>query len=106
MSPDSVGGISVADRLRRSLRRLAIATVILYVALCAAGIKVYLDQRNTTESLCTLRTDLRLRVDSSIEFLKEHPQGIPGIPAKTILDGIQNQRKSIIALNGLNCPED
>jgi hypothetical protein len=92
------------DVLRRSLRRLALATVLLYLILGGLWLKVYLDQKNTTKTLCTLRDDLRKRVDASVNFLADHPNGVPGIPAKTILDGIKNQRDTIIALNGLDCP--
>lgn len=101
---DGKGPKTTQDVLRTSLRRLTIATAVLYLALVAGGIKVYLDQKNTTETLCTLRDDLRTRVDASINFLTEHPEGIPGISPKTILEGIENQRKTIVALNGLNCP--
>lgn len=103
MTPDSVGGVTVAEKLRRSLRRLAIATAILYLALVLGGLKVYLANRQTTQTLCTLRDDLRNRVDASVAFLQEHPAGIPGVPTGVILKGIEDQRKTIIALNNLNC---
>lgn len=105
MSPDSVGGRTVAEQLQRSLRRLAIATVILYLALISGGIKVYLDGKNTTNALCTFRQDLVVRVLGSTDFLKEHPEGIPGISPKIILEGISNQQRTITALKDLNCPE-
>lgn len=104
MTPDSVGGKTVADQLQRSLRKLAIATVLLYVGLIAGGIKVYLDAKNTNDALCTFRQDLIVRVLSSTDFLKKHPKGIPGIPPKIILEGISNQQKTITALKDLNCP--
>lgn len=97
-------GLGTAAVLRKSLKRLVWATVLLYVVLFAIGLKVYLDGRNTTKALCTLRTDLQVRVNSSIDFLSEHPEGIPGISPKMIRDGIENQQRTISALQGLDCP--
>lgn len=57
----------------------------------------------TTAALCALRGDLEKRVANSTAFLKEHPRGIPGIPAKTIRAGIENQRRTIEALDGIRC---
>lgn len=104
MSPDSVGGKTVAEQLQRALRRLALATVLLYVGLIGGGIKVYLDAKNTNDALCTFRQDLVVRVIGSTDFLKKNPEGIPGIPPKIILEGISNQQKTITALKDLNCP--
>lgn len=104
MTPDSVGGITAASKLRRSLRRLAIATVILYLALIAAGVKVYSDSKNTSDALCTFRQDLVTRVLASTDFLRDHPKGIPGIPPKFILESIANQQRTITSLKDLHCP--
>ena len=56
-------------------------------------------------ALCILRSDLQTRVDTSIAFLKEHPDGIPGIPAATLQQSIDNQQRTILALQLLECPE-
>lgn len=103
MTPDSIGGNTVADQLRRSLRRLAISTVILYLALIGGGIKVYLDSKNTTDALCAFRQDLITRVLASTDFLRDNPEGIPGISPKIILEGIANQTRTITALKDLSC---
>lgn len=103
MTPVSLGGITMADHLRRSLRRLAIATVLLYLALIAGGVLVYIDQRNTANALCTFRQDLERRVLASTDFLKDNPKGVPGIPPRYIVLSINNQTKTITALKSLNC---
>lgn len=59
----------------------------------------------SNDALCALRGDLQRRVVTSREFLVEHPDGIPGISAKTIRDGIDNQKRTIVALSGLSCPK-
>jgi len=94
---------TTAGALRRALRWLAAATVVLYVILFAAGIKVYIDNQHTTDTLCTFRSDLETRVVGSILFLREHPEGLAGVPTKTIVDQITNQQRTITALQGLNC---
>lgn len=108
MSPDHTpsgkgGGKTVAQVLQRSLRILTAATAILYVLLLAAGVKVYLDGRNTTRVLCTYRADLAARVIASTQFLKNNPEGAVGIDAKTILENIENQQRAILAFKDLNC---
>ena len=104
--PDSLEtrGLETATALRKSLRKLVLATVVLYLVIAAIGLKIYLNGRDTTDALCTLRTDLQVRVNSSTNFLIEHPKGIPGITPKMIRDGIDNQQRSINALQGLHCP--
>ena len=57
----------------------------------------------STHALCVLRDDLKTRVKSSTDFLAMHPDGIPGIPAKTLRDGIHNQQRTISALRTLQC---
>lgn len=99
-------GKEVAVTLNRSLRGLIIATIVLYLVLAVGGILVYSQGRTTTQALCTFRDDLTLRVVNSIKFLKEHPNGIPGIPPRTILEGIQNQQRTILALKELSCDTD
>ena len=61
------------------------------------------DIQTSRVALCALRSDLERRVQTSEKFLKEHPAGIPGIPAKTIRDGIRNQQRTITALAALSC---
>lgn len=63
--------------------------------------------RNARSSvaLCALREDLQLRVDGAEKFLAEHPDGLPGIPAKTIRDGAENQQRTISTLHVLKCPK-
>ena len=62
------------------------------------------DAHVTTAALCALRGDLERRVASSRAFLAEHPDGIPGISAKVIRDGLRNQESTIRALSGIDCP--
>jgi hypothetical protein len=57
-------------------------------------------------ALCGLRGDLEQRVDSSRNFLREHPGGLPdlGITAAAIREGVRNQSRTIGVLEVLDCP--
>lgn len=117
-----------SKRSRRHVTLVAIlAAVAVALAFAAAGVALWLnssrtsdvahlarqvralalrtsdDARVTTAALCALRNDLEVRVASSRSFLAEHPNGIPGISAKAIRDGIANQERTITALAGIDC---
>lgn len=73
--------------------------------------------RESHIALCTFRSDLRSRLtDQRVKiarteaFISAHPDGIPGIPAKTIKQGLaddkqtlRNLKHTIAALNILHC---
>lgn len=113
---------AIADELHRTLRRLTAATIVLYVGLAVSlavavvlssrdrgelhrqEAKTRLEEVKTTGALCTLRHDLEKRAESSEQFLRDHPHGIPGIPAGVLRTSIANQRSTIRALATLRCP--
>lgn len=70
------------------------------------ALKIYEDGQNTSKALCSYREDLIQRTVSSLQFLKDHPEGIPNVPTKTLLDSLSNQQRAIIALRDLNCSAD
>jgi hypothetical protein len=107
---------TIQDELRTALRRLGIATVVLYVALAGLGVYFYLDAaagreriaevtENTNVALCSLRGDLERRVATSIAFLEANPEGIPGIPVQVIQQSITSQQQTITALAILECSD-
>lgn len=55
-------------------------------------------------SLCAYRVDLQHRVDATVKFLAENPDGIPGVPIRTLRDSAANQQRTISTLHSLNCP--
>jgi hypothetical protein len=58
----------------------------------------------STAALCSLRRDLEVRVAAGDQFLRDHPHGIPGIPAGTLRTSTDGQRRTINALSNLKCP--
>jgi hypothetical protein len=100
--------------IQRGLRRLTIATVVVYLALAGVGGAAWVsaDHQRTelqraTESingaLCTLRSDLEARVTGARQFLADHPQGVAGISALVLKTSIDNQQRTIDALASLEC---
>jgi high-affinity Fe2+/Pb2+ permease len=96
------------------LRRLVMATVILYLVLVGFALYIFVDAAHRREeiavvateandALCALRQDLERRVAASEAFLEENPEGIPGLSPKIIREGIENQTRTIVALNELSC---
>lgn len=96
---------TTAESLRKSLRRLVAATLVLYLVMGAVALKIYIDGRATHDSLCTFRADLANRALASTDFLRDHPNGVAGIPPKIILEGIYNQQRTIVALKDLDCEQ-
>jgi len=97
-----------------AIRWLTAATVGLYLSLAILGSFFYTDSLNrrndiakeanrTTLALCALRNDVQIRRGASIEFLQDHPQGIPGVSAKSIQISIDGQSRTLEAMNILHC---
>jgi hypothetical protein len=59
----------------------------------------------THTGVCRLKDDLETRVANSEAFLRDHPDGIPGISAKTIQLGVDGQKRTIRSLRVIGpCP--
>lgn len=91
------------DNIVSGIKLLAVTTIVLVVALILGGVKIYHDAGTTNKALCALRTDLNKRVAVSQGFLKEHPNGTPGISRVVIQTSIANQSSTIEALSILSC---
>lgn len=113
---------AVAAEIKRSLRTLVIATVVLYVALVGVVVWTYIDSANRrdsiaevavdtkknlftiNEALCAIRHDSQVDVAAGKAFLKKNPEGIPGISAALIQEGIDNSQATVDSLDILKCP--
>lgn len=91
--------------------KLGFMVIVISIVIAGAGLgtAIYLRGQNeaqfrdTHDAICALIADLEERTKSSRTFLVEHPKGIPGIPAATIREGIENQERSIDALSVASC---
>lgn len=93
-----------ADSLRRTLKKLVIATAILYLAMAGIAIYIYRVSQDNAEGLCAFRNEAQQRVDQSKAYLKKHPNGTKEIPAGIIKTGIHNAEQTVKALSGISCP--
>jgi hypothetical protein len=80
---------------------LAIPVLVIYVNHLQA--ERIAENSQTRVALCALRADLDKRIESSETFLAEHPQGIPGIPASLIRQGLVNSKRTRKTLEILTC---
>jgi hypothetical protein len=51
------------------------------------------------DAICALRNDLARRVQTSRDFLKDNPTGIPGLPAAVISRSIRDQDRTVDTLD-------
>jgi hypothetical protein len=104
----------IGRQLLRRQRLQTWAMVLLYLVVVVALMVIWRDASNkraelqreearSSHALCALRGDLEQRAKSATDYLKEHPQGLPGIPASIIKSNLAGQRHSIAALSGLEC---
>lgn len=93
----------------RLIRIVIVCVAVGTVINSTGGVYLYVQGQSraaqTTDALCALRRDMQVRVDGGRAFLREHPNGIPGISAADIRDGIRNQQRTIKALAGIDCPK-
>ena len=97
--------------MTRSGARLALLCLLLALALAGGAfstIRVFEisdqiagAQKVTTEALCSLRADIRQRVDATDSFLRTRPRGIPGVPLGAIRVSLDNERHTLHALSPL-----
>lgn len=103
------------EQIQQSLRRLFVSTLVLYFVLAVVSAFLYFSLANqqdalaestlsTNQALCTLRGDLVQRIESTKSFLRDHPEGIAGISPQIIRQGLQNQQRTVDALESLDCP--
>lgn len=59
--------------------------------------------QSTNQALCTFRLDLERRYDIGREFLRNNPQGIPGLAGAELERSLANQRSTLDALANLRC---
>jgi len=106
MSPTSTPeGAKIVEEIRRTLRGLVIATLILYVALAILAGFSYHTSRQNQEAVCNLRGDLQHRIQGSETFLADHPDAVQklGFTVAQVQKEIDNQRRTLRALSAVSC---
>lgn len=104
----------IALGLERNVNRIVMIVIAIAVSIIALVIVGFLDSHSksaalnraterTTHALCTLRGDLARRVQQSEDFLREHPNGLPGISPAVIRNSQKSQEQTVKALGSLRC---
>lgn len=74
------------------------AWVILFTGLNVFGLYQLRNQANdgqeSHKAICALVADYHKRIVDGEQFIKAHPNGIPGIPGSIILNSIQNEKRT------------
>lgn len=100
-----IGGRAATDARNASeaARDLTVAHGRLLARVDADAVTARRTARQSTDALCALRGELRDRVTASQDFLRENPEGIPGIPDELLRDRLREQRRAVGALSPLRC---
>lgn len=103
MAEQELDPVEILRSMRRTLRGLVIATAVLFILFGGVVFYVWTNAEQNHSALCALRADLEERVADSVDFLVEHPEGAFGFTPAEIQDGIDNQTRTIKALDTLSC---
>lgn len=104
----------IRAQILHSIKLLSRATIVLYLSVVlVAGLGFWSAQQQrkalaretekTVMALCTFRADLQRRYEAGVDFLRENPDGIPGITAEDLQRSLDNQKSTLDALEGLPC---
>jgi uncharacterized protein involved in outer membrane biogenesis len=114
VEPMTPGAALAVKEVKRALRWVEYATVILIILMMVLVIIGYADSTNQRDqirqtaaqshsALCSFLGDLKGRVETSEEFLQEHPNGIPGLSVEAIRTSLRNQKMTVASLSDLKC---
>lgn len=97
------------DKLARTNHTLALQNRKLTKQVAENQARIAHNQQANTRALCAFRSDLEKRIDAGTQFLQDHPEGIPGVPADAIRVSILNEQSTLNSLSrkstGLVCPK-
>ena len=65
--------------------------------------KLIRDGQQAHDVLCIFKSKLKRDIRASQDFLREHPEGIPGIPVALIAKSLSDNKRDLRSLKGLKC---
>jgi len=94
--------------MARRFSHLTDAAVALGIGLVLVGIavgvwKVYDLADNAHKAICALRADRIQSIEDAQQFLRKHPDGIPGITRRDIQRSIDQQEVTVRAFRFADC---
>jgi hypothetical protein len=91
---------SIITPIRRTLRRLVAATVVVFVFSIGVAGYAWTNSGENRDALCALRADVEQRVAVSETLLREKPDGELAAAIRVSLEG---QQRTVAALTSLSC---
>jgi len=82
---------------------LSVGVILILGGTFAGVLKVYQTADQAHDAVCALRAERLKGVHSTQQFLREHPQGIPGISRADLLRSIQTQKQTVRAFRFADC---
>lgn len=74
------------------------------VLFTAVSIYLYQDGREAKRALCELRANRERGLQRTVDYLQNHPKGVPGFVTVAELNtSIRDQRQTVDALSELDC---
>lgn len=93
------------ERLHRFFVMILIVFALGGFTMAATVYYTYTTSQKNQTGLCAMRADAQERIDQSADFLKENPNGIPGISAEQLKRSTANSIRTRDALKDLDCPK-
>lgn len=92
-----------ADRVEIMLYSLAAAIVIIF-SMLIFGLRQNQQAINQShQAICAEKLTYQQQIKSTKSFLRDHPKGIPGVPNKLLLQGLQETEAQLAALHNISC---
>lgn len=99
------------EQVRKAYLLLVGTTVALFLWVAVFSVFAFISNRHRSSegqearvALCVLKQDIISRHKAGTEFLKDNPNGTPGIPKSVILNSLKSQEATLDALSRLKCP--
>lgn len=92
------------ERLHRFFVRVLVIFAVLGLTVSATAYFTYNTADESKEGLCALRNDAERRVILGDQFLKDNPNGIPGISIDSLRRSVRNSKETVKSLSSLSCP--
>lgn len=91
------------ERLHRFFFRVLIIFAVLGITVSATAYFTWETAKESKDGLCAIRHDSERRVSLGEQFLKENPNGIPGISTDSLRRSVNNAKETVESLSSLHC---
>ena len=106
--------MALEAQFKRGFKTLIVATALLFALLLGLSITMFafatsqraaISERSSQvqAALCAVRQDIQHSVDTTEQFLEDHPEGIPGIPVEILRSQLRERKGTLEALSTLRC---